>query len=303
MFSYFFGKKEDPQRRSNKGSGDQTQEHPDDSKPKTSKSADRHFEDANEESGEATPKAKAEPNGSLSSIPTLNLEPADDSDPDDDDLKHLPPPSFPALGSVQRASGSSTRGPPKLKPLSNGSASLDAKLMPPPPRPAARPSAPMGTAGMRVPTTGPLPNRLPPRNNNTLQLPSYRNTNPARQKVILGPGYSPLDWATLQKSGKNLAGVTSLVRVTPSMLKYHNGRKGRPAWSSYQGRVYNITPYLPFHPGGADQLRRAAGKDGEKLFNETHSWVNWENMLGSCCVGILVPEGAGDTESVLEQLD
>lgn len=302
MLSYFFGKKEDSARQSIQGSGHQTQEQDDDSKLRTSKSVEKQPEDIYEESGEFTPKAKPQSNGSLSSIPTLSLEPALDSD-SDDDLKHLPPASFPAVDSVQRASGPPTRGPPKLKPLSNGTASLDAKLMPPPPRPVARPAAPTGTAGLRVPTTGPLPNRLPPTNNNTLQLPSYRNTNPARQKVLLGPGYSPLDWATLQKSGGNLAGVPSLVRVTPSMLKQHNGRKGRPAWSSYQGRVYNITPYLPFHPGGADQLRRAAGKDGEKLFNEVHSWVNWENMLGNCCVGILVPEGAGDKESALEQLD
>jgi len=77
------------------------------------------------------------------------------------------------------------------------------------------------------------------------------------------------------------------------MLGQMNGRKGRPAWSSYQGKVYNITPYLPFHPGGEGQLRRAAGRDGEQLFAETHPWVNWENMLGACVVGILVSESVG----------
>jgi cytochrome b involved in lipid metabolism len=74
------------------------------------------------------------------------------------------------------------------------------------------------------------------------------------------------------------------------MLKFHNGRKGRPAWASYQGRVYNITPYLPFHPGGEGELKRCAGKDGEKLFNEVHPWVNWDNMMEQCIVGILVSE-------------
>jgi len=84
-----------------------------------------------------------------------------------------------------------------------------------------------------------------------------------------------------------------------------NGRKGRPAWSSYQGKVYNITPYLPFHPGGEGQLRRAAGRDGEQLFVEVHPWVNWENMLGACVVGILVSEGVGDgtVKNQLESLD
>lgn len=59
----------------------------------------------------------------------------------------------------------------------------------------------------------------------------------------------------------------------------------------YQGKVYNITPYLPFHPGGEAELMRGAGRDAAKLFMEVHPWVNWEAMLGECVVGILVAEG------------
>jgi cytochrome b involved in lipid metabolism len=123
--------------------------------------------------------------------------------------------------------------------------------------------------------------------------------------VLLSPGHSPLDWAHVQKSGKNLAGVDSLVRVTPSMLKEKNGRKGKPAWSSYQGKVYNISPYLPFHPGGEGELKRAAGKDGTKLFMEVHPWVNWENMMGECMVGIMVSEEQAPTNTAgsLEDMD
>lgn len=79
------------------------------------------------------------------------------------------------------------------------------------------------------------------------------------------------------------------------------GRKGKPAWSSWQGKVYNITPYLPFHPGGEGELMKAAGRDGTKLFMEVHPWVNWENMLSSCMVGVMVPEG--HESSPLEEMD
>jgi cytochrome b involved in lipid metabolism len=41
------------------------------------------------------------------------------------------------------------------------------------------------------------------------------------------------------------------------------------AWSVFNGRVYNITPYLPFHPGGADEMMRVAGRDGTKLFSKS----------------------------------
>jgi cytochrome b involved in lipid metabolism len=35
-----------------------------------------------------------------------------------------------------------------------------------------------------------------------------------REKVALGPGYSPLDWARLTQSGRNLRGVEGPKRVT-----------------------------------------------------------------------------------------
>ena len=117
-------------------------------------------------------------------------------------------------------------------------------------------------------------------------------TNP-RKKIILKPGRSPLDWANLSRSGQNLSGVPTLQRVRPSILKHNNGRKGRPAWSSYHGKVYNVTPFLPYHPGGEGELMRAAGKDGGKLFMDAHPWVSWENMLEGCLVGILVSENDG----------
>jgi len=76
------------------------------------------------------------------------------------------------------------------------------------------------------------------------------------------------------------------LRITMEELKKHN--TPQDAWSVFNGRVYNITPYLPFHPGGEKELMRAAGRDGTKLFMLTHSWVNLEFMLQECCVGMLV---------------
>ena len=56
-----------------------------------------------------------------------------------------------------------------------------------------------------------------------------------------------------------------------------------------QGHVYNITPYLAFHPGGVPELLRGAGADATQLFNEVHAWVNHASMLEKCLVGFLVP--------------
>jgi cytochrome-b5 reductase len=53
-------------------------------------------------------------------------------------------------------------------------------------------------------------------------------------------------------------------------------------------KVYDVTRYLDFHPGGVPQLMRAAGTDATELFNEYHKWVNYKNMLKSCVIGPFV---------------
>lgn len=85
-----------------------------------------------------------------------------------------------------------------------------------------------------------------------------------------------------------------LLKIPPSLLKTMNGRKGKDAWTSYNGRVYNITPYKDFHPGGVGELLRGAAKSSDKLFNDIHPWVNWDGMLSECMVGIMVAEGEGN---------
>lgn len=172
--------------------------------------------------------------------------------------------------------------PPRLKPPS-----FDG--MPAPPRPGSglmRPP-PSAAASLRVPPQKALPN--------TSMAPTSSIMPPGKQvsrKVVLEPGHSPLDWAALTTDpnarlrGKDVP--DNLIRVTPEQLKRQNGRKGKDAWTSYNGKVYNVSPYVPFHPGGAGELLRGAGKDSVKLFMEVHPWVNWDGMLSECLVGILV---------------
>jgi len=74
------------------------------------------------------------------------------------------------------------------------------------------------------------------------------------------------------------------------MLRQHNTKAD--AWSSFDGKVYNITPYLYFHPGGVKELMRVAGRDGTQLFASTHAWVNVGFMLDECLVGFMVPESS-----------
>ncbi|KAI5808684.1 hypothetical protein DFH27DRAFT_607017 [Peziza echinospora] len=176
-----------------------------------------------------------------------------------------------------------------------------------------------GTAGGNgISLNGGIPSLMG--SSSSLALPPTHTAPPVKpsRKVILEPGHSPLDWARLCRTsppeelrGPNLP--PTLLRVTPSML----AKYGRPArkskrsvevadpkapkemvWMALEGKVYNITAYIPFHPGGEGELLRCAGKDGTDLFMKTHSWVNVDGMLGGCLVGILVSEEEGDEATV-----
>ena len=219
-------------------------------------------------------------------------------------------------------------------PQNSTSASTTSQSMPPPPRPTVptsssskpQPALSVPTLSSNVSNTARLasntsrtaarqPSSLAPptSNSNSLRPQSTPTTstlpaqNRPRQKVTLAPGHSPLDWAHLTSttSPHVLSGVRGLQRVTPTQLKDMNGRKGKPAWSVFRGKVYNISPYMDFHPGGVGELRRGAGKVGDKLFDDVHSWVNVDGMLGNCLVGVMVSENEvspGEDEG-LEGLD
>jgi len=110
-----------------------------------------------------------------------------------------------------------------------------------------------------------------------------------RNKIALSPGHSHMDWMRLISSGKDLSGTGGKIqKITMSEVKKHNIEND--AWMILRGKVYNVGPYLDFHPGGKNELMRAVGKDGTKLFEFKHSWVNAEALLSSCLVGFIVPE-------------
>ncbi|XP_063055089.1 cytochrome b5 reductase 4 isoform X2 [Engraulis encrasicolus] len=106
----------------------------------------------------------------------------------------------------------------------------------------------------------------------------------SRNKVALKPGHSLMDWIRLTKSGRDMTGLRGrLIEVTEEELRKHNTKND--CWTSIRGMVYNITAYMDFHPGGEEELMRAAGIDGTDLFDQVHRWVNYESMLKECLVG------------------
>ncbi|KAG9133860.1 hypothetical protein Leryth_017931 [Lithospermum erythrorhizon] len=50
-------------------------------------------------------------------------------------------------------------------------------------------------------------------------------------------------------------------------MKVKQHKTGDAMWTVLKGRVYNISPYMKFHPGGEDILLKAVGKDCTSLFS------------------------------------
>ncbi|KAM7342665.1 cytochrome b5 reductase 4 isoform 2-T6 [Cochliomyia hominivorax] len=96
-----------------------------------------------------------------------------------------------------------------------------------------------------------------------------------------------MDWIRLGNSGVDLSGTGGrIVPVTKDELVKHN--KKNDAWMAIQGVVYNVSKYMDFHPGGAEELMRGIGSDATKLFNDIHPWVNYAQLLNKCRIGPLV---------------
>lgn len=119
---------------------------------------------------------------------------------------------------------------------------------------------------------------------NLAQASCGNATGSLRNKAALKPGHSLMDWINLTSTSKDLIGTGGkIIEVTPEELARHDNEND--CWVSLKGNVYNITIYLQYHPGGVDELLRAAGQDATELFHEIHSWVNFESILAKCYVG------------------
>ena len=114
--------------------------------------------------------------------------------------------------------------------------------------------------------------------------------NPRRNKVALKPGHSQVHWMMkVQGSAEGeLAGRKGQrPRRSIPMSEVQQHASLDDAWTVYRGRVFNITSYLDFHPGGVPIIMSGAGKDMTELFQKHHSWVNFESMVGALYLGDL----------------
>lgn len=96
------------------------------------------------------------------------------------------------------------------------------------------------------------------------------------------------DWKRLLAASKDLAqrrGAPIRRDITMEEVRQHN--KNHDGWIVLRGRVYNIGPYLPYHPGGAGIFKSVLGKDATTLFDKYHRWVNIDGLVGPLLLGFV----------------
>jgi len=114
-----------------------------------------------------------------------------------------------------------------------------------------------------------------------------KNLRRMKKREKVGNGSSLVSFQKFLTQNKNLTpeyepGVTPLTREE---VARHNTPSDM--WTIYRGNVYNITPFLDYHPGGEEELLKAAGTDCTELYDKHHPWVNADAVLGHLKLGPL----------------
>ena len=78
-----------------------------------------------------------------------------------------------------------------------------------------------------------------------------------RSGRILGPG-----------TGPDVTSAGNLKTYTLTDISSHNSRND--CWMAIDGKVYDVTVYIPGHPGG-ETILAGCGKDATDLFNGTNA--------------------------------
>ena len=88
---------------------------------------------------------------------------------------------------------------------------------------------------------------------------------------------------------KDLYHIKNKKKYNAEEVAKHN--KNDDVWVSYKNKVYNVTDFVKYHPGGSDKIMEAAGKPLEPFWNvyKQHNG-EVEALLKDYYIGDLIPD-------------
>ncbi len=138
--------------------------------------------------------------------------------------------------------------------------------------------------------------RIPVSYSPTTETPATTVTSPTTSVVTTGTTKPVTSLPTTPKSGSGTpvsstptptpaptptptpAPTPVQVGITLAQVSQHNSRTS--CWSAINGIVYDLTSWIPNHPGGEGRILKICGKDGSSSYNGEHG--------GSSRIGIIL---------------
>ena len=98
---------------------------------------------------------------------------------------------------------------------------------------------------------------------------------PSKQPRRKNGRFGMAEWTRLLRLSNDLAqrkGKPIRRKIPWSEIRQHN--RVYDGWVVLRGKVYNLSPYLSYHPGGESILKSVLGRDATALYDKYHRWVN-----------------------------
>lgn len=111
---------------------------------------------------------------------------------------------------------------------------------------------------------------------------TQKNNQPAVQPVTQDNTVIHIDGESAnQKEAETSASTKTTTSqssgITLNMVAAHDSRES--CWTSINGNVYDVTSWIPNHPGGEKAILQLCGTDGSKKFNEQHGGAEKQAMI------------------------
>jgi cytochrome b involved in lipid metabolism len=103
-------------------------------------------------------------------------------------------------------------------------------------------------------------------------------------------------WSNLLATANDLAlrRGAPLRKIQWKEIRQHN--TVYDGWMVIRNKVFFISPYLAYHPGGEAILAKSLGTDATSLYDKYHRWVNLEALIGKLQIGYLDVDGDDNEE-------